>query len=143
VANNRVTLFQRDGLTRVPLGPALDLARLHARLGHDHVVIAQLAQLFVEDSVHLVAECTQAIAAGRLAAGIRSAYTLRTSSENLAAADLAAAAEGLERALRANDLARATISLQEVSAELSRLHGYLMAVVNERMNRPSGSGAQG
>lgn len=142
MSGNRVTVFPRAGLVRVPLGPAIDLSRLHSRLGHDHALIAQLAQMFVEDSVHLIAECTQAIAAGTLAAGIRSAYSLRTSAENLSAADLADAAAGLERALRANDLAQASTALQDVSAQLSRLHGYLLAVVNERMDKLSDPGVQ-
>jgi two-component system, sensor histidine kinase and response regulator len=99
------------------------LTRLGEEVGED--LMGQLGTLFMVKAGPRVVELRAALSAGDAAAVVRSAHTLRGSSANLGATDLACLCGTLETDAAADDLGGGGALLEAIEEELGRVRSAL------------------
>jgi PAS domain S-box-containing protein len=108
--------------------PVWDRAVGLQRLGGDERLLADVAQIFLQDSPGWVAAVRAALARGDTAGLRRAAHTLKGAVGYFGAAAVAAAALRLEELGRAGDLAPAPAALESLEQALSRLRPALFSL---------------
>jgi len=91
----------------------------------DRELLAEMAELFLQDSGQLLAEIGQAIQAGDAAALHRSAHTLKGSVSNFVAREARETARQLELMGRSGDLTGAPVQYTALKAEMHRVDADL------------------
>jgi HPt (histidine-containing phosphotransfer) domain-containing protein len=109
----------------------IDRPALLATVEGDIELAKELAQLFLEDYPHRLAELREAISARDATALARSAHTLKGATSNLAAHAASAAALYLEQLARTDDLAQAAAVYTSLENEIERLVPVLTALTKE------------
>lgn len=105
--------------------PPMDREAALERLGGDAELLDELLPLMLEQSLELIGTMRHALADGDAKSLVVAAHTIRGSAANLEAADLAAAAERVERLARGDDLAEGATACAAVESELQRLALYV------------------
>jgi HPt (histidine-containing phosphotransfer) domain-containing protein len=118
--------------------PVFNYERALARLGGDGSLFDEIAQLFLEDSPHLIAEARSGLAEGDIKLVERSAHSLQGLSANFEAEGLSRAANIVEQHCRCRDLQSAGACFAAMERELERLQHSLDAF---RKSRGSGEEA--
>ena len=108
--------------------PALDLDELVDRLGGDREAVAEIIQIFIEDTPARIEE----IRRGDPALTARAVHTIKGSAGNLVAIPASEAAAALEQAMRHGDeaaveaaRARLLVEMDRLMADLSRARDVL------------------
>ncbi len=109
------------------LNEAAALARLE---GHSEL-LAEMAQLFLEDLPRLLLATQDALARTEAKALERAAHTLKGSLGNFVAIPAVAAAASLEKLAREGDFAGAASAYQVLEEELERLKPAMAALCRE------------
>ena len=123
------TRFYRPQATQ--LGPVIDRPVLLARVEGDMELAKELAQLFLEDYPHRLAELREAMSAHDATALARGAHTLKGVLSTLAAHAACTAAFHLEQLARTGDLSQVSTAYASVENELERLIPVLTALTKE------------
>lgn len=101
-------------------------------LDGDAESLAELIQTYLEDAPRQIEALQQAIAEGTSTTVERIAHTLKGTSSAFGASVLSSRCQKLERSSAAGDLNGAVVSLQEIKAELPRVHTTLSAYLRAR-----------
>ncbi len=111
-----------------PDGRVLDVGAALARAGGDVRLLAELANMFLEDSAGWLADLAGALQRGDVA-GVRfTAHLLRGSAANFGAQEVCRAGRAVEERARAGDLRGAAAACGELKACLLRLRPALLAL---------------
>ena len=110
---------------------AVDAAALMDRLDGDRELLAELVELYLEDSPALVEEIRAAIEAGDAERMRRAAHTLKGSVGNFCAPAASAAGLELENAGREGALDRAPEIFDRLVGEIGRVRTALEALVRQ------------
>lgn len=108
------------------------LDTLLQNLDGDADSLAELIATYLEDAPRQVEALQQAISSGTSGTVERIAHTLKGTSSAFGATILCQTCQKLERSSAAGDLNGAVVSLQEIKAELPRVHSFLSAYVKAR-----------
>jgi two-component system, sensor histidine kinase and response regulator len=123
MAGAAVVKTQGDAMTKNPAG--LDLTVPLERMGGDQSLLAQLAQMFLEDSPGLLATIATSIGNGNLPELERAAHSLKGLAANFDAHDAVAAALRLEDMGRTGQLDEAPAALDAVGTKIGALRKAL------------------
>jgi PAS domain S-box-containing protein len=111
--------------------PVMNHTEALARLGGDEELLAEVAQLFLQDSPVWLAELRSALAR-RDAAGVRrAAHTLKGAVSYFGADEVTDAAQRLEELGRSADLGRAAAALDTLEQVIARLRPALLALAGD------------
>lgn len=116
-----------------------DVLDRHAVLSHfggDAELIQEIAGLFQQSSREWLAQMRAALVQGDAEQLRRTAHTLKGSSGNFLASNVAAAARRVEELARAGNLAEAPAALAALELLLDRLHAALANWVAELRGAP-------
>jgi CheY-like chemotaxis protein len=113
--------------------PVLDWIAALQRVGGSRDLLRQLADLFLKESVKLLAEIRQTIANADAPRLRRAAHTLKGSADCFSAKPAVEAAQRLELMGRDGNLARAEEALAALEAEMARLTPALAAHVKQEV----------
>ena len=119
--------------TRAPTTPnptglqaePFDLSEALARVDGDHELLAEMAELFLEESPRFISEIRTALEKDDTQTLTYAAHTLKGSVGNFAATEAAEAARQLEQMGRKGELAGAGVILAQLEAALGRLQPAL------------------
>jgi HPt (histidine-containing phosphotransfer) domain-containing protein len=115
--------------TVAPAAPSLaepfDLSEALARVDGDHELLAEMAELFLEESPRFTSEIRTALEKNDTQTLTYAAHTLKGSVGNFAAPEAAEAARQLEQMGRKGELAGAGVILAQLEAALGRLQPAL------------------
>ncbi len=112
--------------------PVIDFEQLINRFGDEQSVI-ELMPVYMEDTEKRMEMLTEAVEAGQAGETEKHAHALKGAAVNFGANSLAEEALELERAGRANDMARATAAFPEVKAQYDKMMAFLSN--SERLNQ--------
>jgi HPt (histidine-containing phosphotransfer) domain-containing protein len=112
-----------------PASPAIDVPALMARVERDLDLLAELLDLFGEDSADLIARLEDAVSASDADAVWRAAHTLKGAVANFCAPRAVASAAALEAAGRDGNLSTAPSLLASVRADIEAVRAALAAIV--------------
>ncbi len=112
--------------------PALDPAAALARAGGNVRLLAELVELFLEDSAGWLADLAGALERGDAAGAQFTAHLLRGSAANFGAQAACRAGRAVEDLARAGDLPGAAAACGELRACLHRLRPALLALAGTR-----------
>lgn len=118
-------------LQATQMDTVIDRAALLAMVEGDMELVKELAELFLSDYPHRLAELREAITAGDATALARGAHTLKGAVSNLAAHAASAAALCLERLARTEDLAQVSAAYASLESEIRRLVPVLTSLTKE------------
>ena len=113
-----------------PLPPPIDpvaLANLHTIGGGDPAFVAEIVQMFREDTPPRLEELDACVAAGDAERLAKVAHSLKGSVSNFGAKHLRTLLEHLEAIARSNDLSRAAASVAALRTEYDRVLAALAA----------------
>jgi HPt (histidine-containing phosphotransfer) domain-containing protein len=119
------------GGTPVPANAPYDEAALRERVEGDAELLAEIVELFLEDSPRLMGEVRAAVAAGDAGALKRAAHTLKGAASNFGAAAVVAACLELEAMSRSGDLAAAVPARDRLEAAARDLDAALFLLLPE------------
>src|SRR5262249_18388294 len=94
-------------------------------------LLAELVELFAEDSPRLLSEIKQAVVRGEGVGLARAAHTLKGAASNFGAHGVVTLARRLEEAGRAERLAEADVIYVTLETEVERLNAALGALVDK------------
>ena len=113
----------------IPAAPSpaesFDLSEALARVDGDHELLAEMAELFLEESPRFTSEIRTALEKNDTQTLTYAAHTLKGSVGNFAAPEAAEAARQLEQMGRKGELAGAGVVLAQIEAALGRLQPAL------------------
>ncbi len=107
--------------------PVYNRAEALERAGGDAELMAQIIEIFLEETPPLVAQLADFLAHGNHENAFRAAHTIKGSSANLSAAKLVDAARAVELAARAGELDTARAALPALRAAAAQLFSTLAA----------------
>ena len=108
-----------------PSEQVIDLAAALSRVDGDRELLAEMADLFLDESQRLLTTLRDAVAHGNAQTAAYAAHTLKGSVANFAATPAFAAAQKIERMARQGDLSQAQTAFADLEAQLRRLEPVL------------------
>ena len=102
-------------------GPTYDHAKALERTGDDAELLAQIIDIYLEETPALLVEIAGHLENGNLECAFRAAHTVKGSSSNLSATAVIEAARKVELAARANDIAGAQAAFPALQENAQRL----------------------
>jgi len=114
--------------SRSPGAPAVDLVPLR-EVGDDELVV-ELAQLFVDSTIPLIATIREAMARADSPSVVRAAHSVKGAAANLYAERLRAAACSLEAAGKRGEISEMLTLVEEVDQRFGEARDYLKTELN-------------
>ena len=94
------------------------VANLKASLGDDVAVVRQLIDIYAKDSPKLLAEAAAGLEKGDVAALIRAAHSLKSTSASMGAVSVLNLSRALEQHAKGNDLAQCAEAIRRLGPEV-------------------------